>query len=117
MVPLRPTLASTAPGQTWFASRVADAEAGFGGTLNAFELMKGMIEASAACVHFEDQLFSVKECGHHGGNVLVSTTDAGRTGDGAVNVSRRICGKKNLTAKDAKKCRGERREEQQPCCA
>jgi len=49
-----------APGQTWFAPLVADAEAGFGGTLNAFELMKGMIEAGAACVHFEDQLSSAK---------------------------------------------------------
>ena len=65
-----------APGQTWFAPLVADAEAGFGGTLNAFELMKGMIEAGAACVHFEDQLSSAKKCGHLGGKVLVSTTEA-----------------------------------------
>jgi isocitrate lyase len=64
------------PGQTWFAPLVADAEAGFGGTLNAFELMKGMIEAGAACVHFEDQLSSAKKCGHLGGKVLVSTTEA-----------------------------------------
>src|SRR6266568_4790519 len=63
-------------GQTWFAPLVADAEAGFGGTLNAFELMKGMIEAGAACVHFEDQLSSAKKCGHLGGKVLVSTTEA-----------------------------------------
>src|SRR6267154_3410692 len=62
------------PGETWFAPLVADAEAGFGGTLNAFELMKGMIEAGAACVHFEDQLSSAKKCGHLGGKVLVSTT-------------------------------------------
>jgi isocitrate lyase len=62
--------------QTWFAPLVADAEAGFGGTLNAFELMKGMIEAGAACVHFEDQLSSAKKCGHLGGKVLVSTTEA-----------------------------------------
>ena len=55
---------------------IADAEAGFGGTLNAFELMKGMIEAGAACVHFEDQLSSAKKCGHLGGKVLVSTTEA-----------------------------------------
>src|SRR5712691_541077 len=54
----------------------ADAEAGFGGTLNTFELMKGMIEAGAACVHFEDQLSSAKKCGHLGGKVLVSTTEA-----------------------------------------
>jgi isocitrate lyase len=65
-----------APTQTWFAPLVADAEAGFGGTLNAFELMKGMIEAGAACVHFEDQLSSAKKCGHLGGKVLVSTTEA-----------------------------------------
>ena len=65
-----------APGQTWFAPLIADAEAGFGGTLNAFELMKGMIEAGAACVHFEDQLSSAKKCGHLGGKVLVSTTEA-----------------------------------------
>src|SRR6267154_2144446 len=65
-----------APGETWFAPLIADAEAGFGGTLNAFELMKGMIEAGAACVHFEDQLSSAKKCGHLGGKVLVSTTEA-----------------------------------------
>jgi isocitrate lyase len=65
-----------APSQTWFAPLIADAEAGFGGTLNAFELMKGMIEAGAACVHFEDQLSSAKKCGHLGGKVLVSTTEA-----------------------------------------
>ncbi|HEV2395956.1 MAG TPA: isocitrate lyase [Candidatus Sulfotelmatobacter sp.] len=64
------------PGQTWFAPLVADAEAGFGGTLNAFELMKGMIEAGAACVHFEDQLSSAKKCGHLGGKVLVPTSEA-----------------------------------------
>jgi isocitrate lyase len=65
-----------APGQTWFAPLVADAEAGFGGTLNAFELMKGMIEAGAACVHFEDQLSSAKKCGHLGGKVLIPTAEA-----------------------------------------
>jgi isocitrate lyase len=64
------------PAQTWFAPLVADAEAGFGGTLNAFELMKGMIEAGAACVHFEDQLSSAKKCGHLGGKVLVPTSEA-----------------------------------------
>jgi len=56
----------------WFQPIVADAEAGFGGNLNAFELMKGMIEAGAAGVHFEDQLSSAKKCGHMGGKVLVS---------------------------------------------
>src|SRR5438128_1823286 len=60
----------------WFAPLIADAEAGFGGNLNAFELMKGMIEAGAACVHFEDQLSSAKKCGHLGGKVLVSTCEA-----------------------------------------
>jgi len=65
-----------APAETWFAPLVADAEAGFGGTLNAFELMKGMIEAGAACVHFEDQLSSAKKCGHLGGKVLVPTSEA-----------------------------------------
>src|SRR5215472_5414478 len=60
----------------WIAPIVADAEAGFGGTLNAFELMKAMIEACAACVHFEDQLSSVKKCGHLGGKVLVPTSEA-----------------------------------------
>jgi len=60
----------------WFAPLIADAEAGFGGNLNAFELMKAMIEAGAACVHFEDQLSSAKKCGHLGGKVLVPTTEA-----------------------------------------
>ena len=55
---------------------MADAEAGFGGVLNAFELMKSMIEAGAAAVHFEDQLASVKKCGHMGGKVLVPTKEA-----------------------------------------
>ncbi len=59
------------PGPYWLAPIVADAEAGFGGTLNAFELMKGMIEAGAAAVHFEDQLSSAKKCGHLGGKVVV----------------------------------------------
>ncbi|MBI4692809.1 MAG: isocitrate lyase [Gammaproteobacteria bacterium] len=60
----------------YFAPIVADAEAGFGGVLNAFELMKNMIEAGAAGVHFEDQLASVKKCGHMGGKVLVPTQEA-----------------------------------------
>jgi len=63
-------------GIDWFAPIVADAEAGFGGVLNAFELMKAMIEAGAAGVHFEDQLASVKKCGHMGGKVLVPTQEA-----------------------------------------
>jgi isocitrate lyase len=60
----------------WFAPIVADAEAGFGGQLNVFELMKGMIEAGAAGVHFEDQLSSEKKCGHLGGKVLLPTQTA-----------------------------------------
>ncbi|HZR01693.1 MAG TPA: isocitrate lyase [Burkholderiales bacterium] len=60
----------------WFAPIVADAEAGFGGVLNAHELMKHMIEAGAAGVHFEDQLASAKKCGHMGGKVLVPTQEA-----------------------------------------
>jgi len=60
----------------YFAPIVADAEAGFGGVLNAFELMKGMIDAGAAGVHFEDQLAAAKKCGHMGGKVLVSTREA-----------------------------------------
>ncbi|MEZ5064668.1 MAG: isocitrate lyase [bacterium] len=66
-------------GTYWYAPIVADAEAGFGGPLNAFELMKGMIEAGAAGVHFEDQLASEKKCGHLGGKVLVPTCTFIRT--------------------------------------
>ena len=62
----------------WFAPIVADAEAGFGGALNVFELMKAMIEAGAAGVHFEDQLASEKKCGHMGGKVLIPTSQAVR---------------------------------------
>ena len=63
-------------GINWFAPIVADAEAGFGGALNVFELMKSMIEAGAAGVHFEDQLASEKKCGHMGGKVLLPTAQA-----------------------------------------
>ncbi|MCA8943395.1 MAG: isocitrate lyase [Planctomycetes bacterium] len=63
----------------WFAPIIADAEAGFGGPLNAFELMKGMIQSGAAGVHFEDQLASEKKCGHLGGKVLVPTQTFVRT--------------------------------------
>jgi len=69
----------TAEGQGdtyWFAPIVADAEAGFGGPLNVFELMKSMIEAGAGGVHFEDQLASEKKCGHMGGKVLIPTKSA-----------------------------------------
>jgi len=64
------------PAVDWLAPIIADAEAGFGGNLNAFELMKSMIEAGAAAVHFEDQLSSAKKCGHLGGKVLVPTQEA-----------------------------------------
>ncbi|HEY6496059.1 MAG TPA: isocitrate lyase [Trebonia sp.] len=70
---------SCAPRQQWLAPVVADAEAGFGGPLNAFELMKAMIEAGAAGVHFEDQLSSEKKCGHLGGKVLIPTGQHIRT--------------------------------------
>src|SRR6187551_719812 len=63
----------------WFAPIVADAEAGFGGPLNAFELMKAMIVAGAAGVHWEDQLASEKKCGHLGGKVLIPTQQHVRT--------------------------------------
>jgi len=66
-------------GTYWLAPILADAEAGFGGPLNAFELMKGMIETGAAGVHFEDQLASEKKCGHLGGKVLVPTSQFIRT--------------------------------------
>ncbi len=66
-------------GRYWLAPIVADAEAGFGGPLNAFELMKAMIEAGAAGVHFEDQMASEKKCGHMGGKVLVPTAQFIRT--------------------------------------
>ena len=68
-----------ASGTHWFAPIMADAEAGFGGPLNAYELMKSMIEAGAAGVHFEDQLASEKKCGHMGGKVLVPTSQFIRT--------------------------------------
>ncbi|MGB9233844.1 MAG: isocitrate lyase [Terriglobales bacterium] len=63
-------------GVHWFAPLVADGDTGFGGPLNSFELMKAMIEAGVACVHFEDQSSSAKKCGHLGGKVLVPTKDA-----------------------------------------
>ncbi len=66
-------------GIDWYAPIVADAEAGFGGPLNAYELMKAMIEAGASAVHFEDQLASEKKCGHMGGKVLVPTSQFIRT--------------------------------------
>jgi isocitrate lyase len=75
----------------WFAPIVADAEAGFGGPLNAFELMKAMIEAGAAGVHFEDQLASEKKCGHLGGKVLVPTNQFVRTLN-AARLAADVCG-------------------------
>jgi isocitrate lyase len=75
----------------WFAPIVADAEAGFGGCLNAFELMKMMIESGAAAVHFEDQLASEKKCGHLGGKVLVPTSQFIRTLQSA-RLAADVCG-------------------------
>jgi isocitrate lyase len=75
----------------WFAPIVADAEAGFGGCLNAFELMKMMIECGAAAVHFEDQLASEKKCGHLGGKVLVPTSHFIRTLS-AARLAADVCG-------------------------
>ena len=75
----------------WFAPIIADAEAGFGGPLNAFELMKAMIEAGAAGVHFEDQLASEKKCGHLGGKVLVPTSQFIRTLN-AARLAADVCG-------------------------
>src|SRR3954468_18156938 len=75
----------------WLAPILADAEAGFGGPLNAFELMKGMIEAGAAGVHFEDQLSSEKKCGHLGGKVLVPTQTFIRTLN-AARFAADVCG-------------------------
>jgi isocitrate lyase len=75
----------------WFVPIVADAEAGFGGPLNAFELMKAMIEAGAAGVHFEDQLASEKKCGHLGGKVLVPTQSFIRTLN-AARLAADVCG-------------------------
>ena len=79
----------------WFAPIVADAEAGFGGPLNAFELMKAMIAAGAAGVHFEDQLASEKKCGHLGGKVLVPTQSFVRTLN-AARLAADVCGTPTL---------------------
>ncbi len=75
----------------WYAPIMADAEAGFGGPLNAYELMKAMIEAGAAGVHFEDQLASEKKCGHLGGKVLVPTSQFIRTLS-AARLASDVCG-------------------------
>lgn len=80
----------------WFAPIVADAEAGFGGVLNAFELMKAMIEAGAAGVHFEDQLASEKKCGHLGGKVLIPT-QAHERNLIAARLAADVCGTPTLT--------------------
>ena len=89
------------PGQAgyidYFAPIVADAEAGFGGVLNGFELMKAMIRAGAAGVHFEDQLASVKKCGHMGGKVLVPTTEAVQKLIGA-RMAADVCGTPTLVS-------------------
>src|SRR5438445_888996 len=77
--------------RNWFAPIVADAEAGFGGPLNCFEIMKAYIEAGAAGVHFEDQLASEKKCGHLGGKVLIPTQAAIRNLD-AARLAADVCG-------------------------
>ena len=82
-------------GPYWFAPIVADAEAGFGGPLNAFELMKAMIEAGAAGVHFEDQLASEKKCGHLGGKVLVPIRSFLKTLN-AARLAADVCGTSTL---------------------
>ena len=78
-------------GTYWFAPILADAEAGFGGTLNAYELMRAMIDAGAAGVHYEDQLASEKKCGHLGGKVLVPTKQFVRTLN-AARLAADVCG-------------------------
>jgi len=91
---LRADQITTAEGDAsthWIVPIVADAEAGFGGPLNAFELMKAMIEAGAAGVHFEDQLASEKKCGHLGGKVLVPTNQFVRTLN-AARLAADVCG-------------------------
>jgi len=82
-------------GRDWFAPIVADAEAGFGGPLNAFELMKAMIAAGAAGVHWEDQLASEKKCGHLGGKVLIPTQQHIRTLN-AARLAADVCGVPSL---------------------
>jgi isocitrate lyase len=82
-------------GREWLAPIVADAEAGFGGPLNVFELMKQMIESGAAGVHFEDQLSSEKKCGHMGGKVLVPTSQHLRTLH-AARLAADVCGTPTL---------------------
>jgi isocitrate lyase len=89
------TADSTAPRPQWLAPIVADAEAGFGGPLNAFELMKAMIEAGAAGVHFEDQLSSEKKCGHLGGKVLIPIGQHVKTLN-AARLAADVCGVPSL---------------------
>jgi isocitrate lyase len=89
------TADSTAPRPQWLAPIVADAEAGFGGPLNAFELMKAMIDAGAAGVHFEDQLSSEKKCGHLGGKVLIPTGQHIKTLN-AARLAADVCGVPSL---------------------
>jgi isocitrate lyase len=86
---------STESHREWLVPIVADAEAGFGGALNAFELMKGMIEAGAAGVHWEDQLSSEKKCGHMGGKVLIPTQQHIRTLN-AARLAADVCGVPSL---------------------
>ena len=126
--PTRSTPPRATNGTYWLAPIVADAEAGFGGPLNAFELMKAFIEAGAAGVHFEDQLSSEKKCGHLGGKVLVPTSqfvrtlvaarlaaDVARRPDRARRAHRRAlarrCSRATSTSATASSCTGERTPE------
>src|SRR5690606_10576959 len=104
----------------WFAPIVADAEAGFGGPLNAFEMMKAMIEAGAAGVHFEDQLSSEKKCGHLGGKVLVPTSVFLRSLT-AARLAADVCGVPTVLiartdADSAKLLTSDVDERDKPCC-
>ena len=89
--PTRSSIWRAARKRDWFAPIVADAEAGFGGPLNCFEIMKAYIEAGAAGVHFEDQLASEKKCGHLGGKVLIPTQAHIRNLD-AARLAADVCG-------------------------
>jgi isocitrate lyase len=112
-------------GTDWYAPIIADAEAGFGGPLNVFELTKAMIEAGAAAVHFEDQLASEKKCGHMGGKVLVPTSQFIRTltaarlaadvmGVPTVIIARTDADSANLITSDVDPCDGDYIEATKP---
>ena len=104
--PTRSSIPKAAPRRDWFAPIVADAEAGFGGPLNCFEIMKAYIEAGAAGVHFEDQLASEKKCGHLGGKVLIPTRRMIR------NLDRGAARRRRLRRADPRRRPHRRRERQ-----